>query len=424
MVERSGERLARDLYHALSTGDRAALGDLLHPDFTGRVTDGLLDVGGVHTSPEAMLREVWGRIGQQFRVRVEPEEFRAVDDGRLLVLGRYLGRARVSGGSLDAAFVHLIRTLDGRIAELTQLTDSQRFAQALADGRTETGRAETGRTETGPAAGVAQDGLLRRELSVVAYQIEGGLATVTLNRPEARNAIDEAMAAELYEVALRCAEEPELRAVLITATGPSFTVGGDIRRFAAADAKALPGLLGRMVSLYHRALDLFRRLDAPVVCAVRGGVAGGGLGLAYCADIVLAADDARFTLGFGGLGLSGDGGSSWFLPRLVGPRRAAELYFEQRVLTAAEAVEWGIASRVVPAASLHSEAFVVARRLAEGPTRAYAEIRGLLRDSADASLTDQLAAEQAALMRTAGTPDAAEGIAAFGAKRTPRFRGR
>jgi 2-(1,2-epoxy-1,2-dihydrophenyl)acetyl-CoA isomerase len=179
-----------------------------------------------------------------------------------------------------------------------------------------------------------------------------------------------------------------------------------------------------MVSLYHRALDLFRRLDAPLVCAVRGGVAGGGLGLAYCADIVLAADDARFTLGFGGLGLSGDGGSSWFLPRLVGPRRAAELYFEQRVLTASEAVEWGIASRVVPAASLHSEAIAVARRLADGPTRAYAEIRGLLRGSADASLTDQLAAEQAALMRTAGTPDAAEGITAFGAKRTPRFRGR
>ena len=161
----------------------------------------------------------------------------------------------------------------------------------------------------------------------------------------------------------------------------------------------------------------------PVVAAVHGAVAGGGLGLIYVADIVLAAEGTRFTAGFGGLGLSGDGGGTWFLPRLVGMRRAAELYFGRRVLQADEAATWGLITRVVREKDLTAEAESAARQLAAGPTRALAEIRTLLRRSPDASLGDQLLAETAAQSRTVATRDAAHGIECFMTKSRPEFRG-
>ncbi|WP_405150608.1 enoyl-CoA hydratase-related protein [Sphaerisporangium sp. NBC_01403] len=262
------------------------------------------------------------------------------------------------------------------------------------------------------------------DLPVVGFELTEGLAHVRLNRPAARNAIDSPMAAGLRDAATRCAEADGLRAVLISGAGPAFSVGGDIGVFAEAADHERAGLLRGMAALYHEALRRFLVLDAPIVCAVHGVAAGGGLGLLYCADLVLAAEDARFALGYGGIGLSSDGGTSWFLPRLVGPRRAAELYFEQRVLTAREAEEWGLVSRVVPAETIQQEALAVARRLAAGPTRAYAEMRHLLRGSGNLSLTDHLAAEERAMFRTAATADAGEGIAAFAGKRQPHFQGR
>jgi 2-(1,2-epoxy-1,2-dihydrophenyl)acetyl-CoA isomerase len=160
-----------------------------------------------------------------------------------------------------------------------------------------------------------------------------------------------------------------------------------------------------------------------VVAAVRGAVAGGGLGLIFVADVVIAAAGTKFAAGFGGLGLSGDGSGTWFLPRLVGARRAAEFYLEQRVLAADEAASWGLITRVVPAAELAAEAERTARQLAAGPTRAWSEIRTLLRRSAETSLGDQLAAETAAQCRTAGTRDARHAIASFLAKTRPAFDG-
>jgi 2-(1,2-epoxy-1,2-dihydrophenyl)acetyl-CoA isomerase len=257
----------------------------------------------------------------------------------------------------------------------------------------------------------------------VDFDLTEGLAHVRLNRPGARNALESTMAAALCDAAERCADADGLRAVLITGAGPAFSVGGDIGVFTAATDRQRPTLLRNMAAHYHEALQRFLRLDAPIVCAVHGSVVGGGLGLLYVADLVLAAEGTRFALGYPALGLSTDGGSSWFLPRLVGPKRAAELYFEQRVLTAHEAAEWGLVSRVVPAETIQQEALAVARRLATGPTRAYAETRHLLHDSADRSLADHLAAEERALLRTAATTDTAEGIAAFTGKREPHYQG-
>ena len=152
-----------------------------------------------------------------------------------------------------------------------------------------------------------------------------------------------------------------MRAVLIRAEGPSFTVGGDVAAMARTPPAELPALVSRITATYHATLQLLDRLPVPVVTAVHGAVAGGGLGLVYVADIVLAAESARFTAGFAGLGLSVDSGGTWFLPRLVGTRRAAELCFSQRVLTASQAAEWGLITRVVRDEDLAAEAETAAR---------------------------------------------------------------
>lgn len=397
------------LYDALAAGDRAVIGGLLHPEFVGHTTAGLpLELGGTYEGPDAMRREFWGRIGQSFDVRAYPTEFSFLDDGTLLVQGQYRGHAR-EGGTLNAEFFHLISFRDRQISRLQQLTDSQRWVEAIQSSPT--------------AVAVEGEPAVDKEPACVEYSFHDGLATVRLNRPEARNALNQQMADELLNLAIRLAELDGLRAVLITGNGPTFTVGGDIEVFAGETETGLPELLRRMTVPYHAALSILAELKAPIVCAVRGAAAGGGLGLVYCADIVLAAQSAKFASGFTALGLSGDGGNSWFLPRLVGPRRAAEFYFEGRVLSAEEAREWGIVSKLVPDDSLEQEAKDVARRLAEGPTSAFGEIRQLLRGSWQATLPEQLFKETAALARTSKTEDASGSITSFVNKKRPTFKG-
>jgi 2-(1,2-epoxy-1,2-dihydrophenyl)acetyl-CoA isomerase len=413
--------VAADLYQALESGDRARLAELLHPDFEGRVTEGLpLGLGGQYHGPDAMRRDFWGRIGRSFAVRAVPAEFCLLPDGRLMVTGRYTGTAR-GGGTLNADFVHLLSFADGRISGLVQLTDSAQWANALAaeaapaDGSTS--------TETVGGARSEADQARPRPPATVEFSVADGLAVIRLNKPAARNAIDQALVDDLAEAVQRCAADAAVRALLICANGPAFTVGGDVAVFAKAGRDELPGDLRRMTTGYHAALQILDRLEVPVVAAVHGAVAGGGLGLIYVADVVIAAEGTRFATGFSGLGLSGDGGGTWFLPRLVGMRRAAELYFGQRVLDADEAAAWGLISRVVPAADLAAEAERTARQLAAGPTRAFGEIRTLLRRTHEVSLGDQLQAETGALSRTAGTRDAARAIDSFMAKSRPEFRG-
>jgi len=258
----------------------------------------------------------------------------------------------------------------------------------------------------------------------VEFSAADGVGVITLNRPQARNAIDPQFTEDLRDAVEHGAADETVRAVLIRAEGPSFTVGGDVAAMAGTSAAELPALLSRITGIYHATLALLDQLPVPVVTAVHGAVAGGGLGLVYVADIVLAARSAKFATGFAGLGLSVDSGGTWFLPRLVGTRRAAELCLTQRVLSAREAAEWGLISRVVRDEDLTAEAGTAARLLAAGPTRALGEIRTLLRRSPDADLGGQLAAESEALARTGATWDAAHGIASFMAKTKPDFEGR
>lgn len=397
----SPQALAAALYEALAAGDKQWLAELLHPAFVGETTAGLpFDLGGHYDGPDDMRRRFWGGIAKHFVAKAIPHDMRVLDDGRLLVHGRYEGQGRAGGASLTADFMHLLSLREGRISALVQLTDSARWAQA------------------------GQGGVQTPAAEAVTLQVTDGLATIRLNRPEAHNAIDTAFVEAFYRAVLRCADDRSVRAVLLLGNGKAFTVGGDLPYLAKAEPPALPGLLRSMTGPYHEALRTLSRLDAPLVVAVQGPVAGGGLGLMYGGDIVLAADNSRFALGFSALGLSSDGGNSWFLPRLVGTRRAQELYFENRVLDAQEALDWGLITRVVPLAELEAQALACATRLAQGPTRAYAEMRRLFRDGSAATLSEQLGAETEALSRTAATEDAPAAIAAFTQKQAPVFHGR
>jgi 2-(1,2-epoxy-1,2-dihydrophenyl)acetyl-CoA isomerase len=254
----------------------------------------------------------------------------------------------------------------------------------------------------------------------VNLSFDGSVAELRFVRPEAGNAIDPVWVAEFRDAVATCAESAEVRAVLITADGRAFTVGGDLKHFSGR-LTDLDVALEEMVPVYHEALAQLARLTAPVVAAIQGPVAGGGLGVAFCSDIVLAAPEARFVCGFSKLGLSGDGGGSWWLPRLVGPKRAAAMMFENRELSADEAVELGIVTRVVAADRLEPEARAVAQRLADGPAVAFANMRRLLRESPGATLEQQLAAERTAMADCGRTADAREGVSAFVARPEPKF---
>lgn len=407
---------ARKLYSALESGDNLTLDELLHPDFVGETTAGLpLGLGGSYRGVQSMTRDFWWRIGAKYDLKAVPSSFSTTSTGTLLVEGFYEGRAR-GGHAFRAAFIHLFDFKDSRIVGLRQLTDSQAWAQALpaatAFNSPEIIAAEVPADE--PADGY----------KYLLFEMAEGLATITLNRPEARNAVNGALAEELLMVAMRLAEDATVRAVHIRAHGPAFTVGGDIDVFASTAHAELPRLLQTMTAPYHHALTLLSRLRAPIICEVQGAAAGGGLGLIYIADIVLAGESAKFAAGFAALGLSGDGGNSWYLPKLVGVRRAASFYLEQKVLSAEEACEWGMITRVVDDSQLQEQALMLAQRLAGGPTVALGNIRELLHESWTASLPAHLAAESSNLARSAATEDAIEAIASFTKKQQPTYKGK
>lgn len=251
---------------------------------------------------------------------------------------------------------------------------------------------------------------------------DDGVAHLTLNRPDATNAIDVKLANDFADVAERLAGEPQVRAVLLTGAGDRFCAGGDVRSFASAGAN-LHQALAEIIAPLHRAVDDLAELDAPVVAAVQGSAAGAGLALVAGADYVLAAQSAQLVMAYTGIGLIPDGGSTWYLPRVIGLRRATELALTNRVLSADEACDWGLVNQVVADADLQSEAAAVATKLAAGPTRALGQAKRLLRQSLDRDLNEQLDAEAAAMVAAGRSADGREGVAAFVEKRAAEFRG-
>jgi 2-(1,2-epoxy-1,2-dihydrophenyl)acetyl-CoA isomerase len=256
------------------------------------------------------------------------------------------------------------------------------------------------------------------------FEIADNVAHITLNRPEAANALNLELARDLEEVSLACDENPAVRAVLIDAAGKLFCGGGDLKSFAAQGEAELPGHLKRVTFYLHKALHRFARMRAPVVIAVNGNAGGAGMSLALSGDLVLAAESARFTLAYSRVGLTPDGSSTYYLPRIVGVRRALELALTNRTLSAREAEAMGIVTRVVPDAELNGEAQKLARELAQGATNAYGGIKRLMYAAANTTLDEQMELETEYIADCARTADAREGIAAFLAKRAPKFTGR
>jgi 2-(1,2-epoxy-1,2-dihydrophenyl)acetyl-CoA isomerase len=251
----------------------------------------------------------------------------------------------------------------------------------------------------------------------------GGLTTLTLNRPDKLNSFNEAMHAELRGALEHCAADPGCRAILLTGAGRAFCAGQDLSDRAMSADAGLPDLDDTLDRLYNPLIQLVRTLEKPIVCAVNGVAAGAGANLALACDIVLAARSASFIQAFCRLGLIPDAGGTWLLPRLVGEARARGLAFLGERLSASQAEAWGLIWRCVDDDRLLPEAMATAEQLAQGSTHGLALIKQALNASAGNSLDDQLRLESR-LQQTAGrTDDYREGVRAFQEKRAPRFRG-
>jgi 2-(1,2-epoxy-1,2-dihydrophenyl)acetyl-CoA isomerase len=253
----------------------------------------------------------------------------------------------------------------------------------------------------------------------ILFEVQGGVARIVLNRPKAANSINLDLARELVRAATRCDEDPAVRAVAITGTGNTFCVGGDLKSFAA-QGERLPHHLREVTTHLHAAVSRLARMDAPVIAAVNG-TAAAGMSLACACDLVLAAESARFTMAYTRVGLTPDGSSSYFLPRLVGLRRAMELTLTNRVLSAREALDWGIVSQVIADGELEAQVDALASDLASGATEAFGASKRLLHGGWSETLETQLEQEGRTISNASRTTDGREGIAAFLEKRAPRF---
>ena len=229
------------------------------------------------------------------------------------------------------------------------------------------------------------------ELSFVQVEQHDGIVTLTLNRPTQSNAIDESLASDLWRASNALATAADFDALLIGGAGPRFSVGGDLRYLNTLDDAVRGTTILAMTEIFHDALKALHRLDAPIVLAARGAVAGGALGFLGVADIVLIAPNTVFAVGSRANGLPLDGGVSWVLPRLIGARRAAEMYFEERVVTAEEAVEWGLATRIVPDNELDESARQLIEHLvAPGRGQATWHVRHLMAESSGTDFASHL----------------------------------
>ncbi len=263
-------------------------------------------------------------------------------------------------------------------------------------------------------------GLAEVSFKSLEFKVENSIAQIVLNRPDIGNPMDGDSVSDLERVAHICDNDPNIRAVLLTANGKVFCVGGDLRMF-----KTLGDRTSVQLKIFadqlHKAISIFARMDAPLVIAVNGFAAGGGFSLSMIGDYVLAAESAKFTMAYTKAGLSPDGSSTYFLPRLVGMRRAQELALANRVLSAKEAMDWGLLTRVVPDEKLREEALAVCASLAEGPKHAQAVVKKLLFCSLRNGLEEQMEIEGREIARAAASPDGQEGIRAFIEKRAPKF---
>jgi 2-(1,2-epoxy-1,2-dihydrophenyl)acetyl-CoA isomerase len=255
------------------------------------------------------------------------------------------------------------------------------------------------------------------------YEVKDAIATLTLNRPDAYNALNLTLGRDLFHATLEADEDPGVRCIVVTGAGKAFCAGGDVKDFAEAGDRV--GVVIKELTTYlHGAVSRLARTAKPVIMGINGIAAGGGMSFALAGDLVVAAESAKFTMAYSRIAASPDGSSSYFLPRLIGLRRALELHYTNRVLTAREALDWGLVNRVHPDPEFPGALAGLARELAAGPTLAFGRAKQLFHQSTQESLETQMELEAQAIAASGHTADFQAGVKAFAAKQPVSFRGR
>jgi 2-(1,2-epoxy-1,2-dihydrophenyl)acetyl-CoA isomerase len=260
------------------------------------------------------------------------------------------------------------------------------------------------------------------EYTTLLFDVKDHVAHITLNRPEALNAINLEWSRDLMYAVLQCDEDPAVRAVVINGAGSHFCAGGDLKSFTS-QGKNLPFHIKEVTTYLHAAISRMARMDAPVIAAVNGYAVGAGMSLALACDLLLAAHSARFSVAYTRVGLTPDGSMSYFLPRTVGLKRALELTLTNRMLTAQEAFELGIVTRVVPGEELLAQASQLANQLASGPSKSFGAAKRLMQTGWNETLETQMEEESQLISNITRTADTQEGICAFIEKRPPKYKG-
>ncbi|MFO0525269.1 MAG: enoyl-CoA hydratase/isomerase family protein [Alphaproteobacteria bacterium] len=264
------------------------------------------------------------------------------------------------------------------------------------------------------------------ESSELLCEIKDGVAVLTLNRPEVMNALNESLGAALSRTLHTLEFDHAIRCVVITGKGPGFMAGGDVGLFGRSLAMETPqrqALFHSFIQAMHPSIVAIRRMPKPVIASINGATAGFGMSLMMACDLALCTKSSFFTMAYAQMGLSPDGGGTFFLPRLVGARKAMELALLSERITSEEALRLGLVNKVVEDESLSLETWKMSDRLARGPTAAYAETKRLIMTSFECELPVQLQKEEIAFAKSTTSHDFCEAASAFLAKRSPNFTG-
>jgi 2-(1,2-epoxy-1,2-dihydrophenyl)acetyl-CoA isomerase len=259
------------------------------------------------------------------------------------------------------------------------------------------------------------------EASVLVEKAEG-VATIVLNRPHALNAMDLNLTEGLLRAAEECEGDAAVRVVVIVGSGRAFCAGVDLRAMTGSQELDPPGYLKRLTLFLHPAISCLTRMPKPVIARVQGATSGAGLSLMLACDLAIAAESARFNTAYMRVAVCPDGSSTYFLPRLVGLKKALEMFLLCETIDAGEALRLGLVNRVVPEADLEGVTTEVARRLARGPAMAMGKAKELVYRSLGESLESQMENERQAIVVCGGSGDFREGAQAFFEKREARFR--
>lgn len=255
--------------------------------------------------------------------------------------------------------------------------------------------------------------------ATVKVETRGAVAIVTFDRPDSANTLTVQVGMDLLAAAMTCGRNPAVRAVVLTGAGKHFCFGGDLRAMMARGA-VVDAYLSELTGYLHSAISHFVRMDAPVIAAVNGTAAGAGVGFVAMADLAITGESSKFSLAYTAVALVPDCSTSFFLPRIIGRKRAMELMLTNRLLSATEALEWGLVNQVVPDADVLAESIRLAEQLAAGPLHAFGKTKRLVAQSVS-GLESQMVLESEGIAQQAATAEGQEGINAFLEKRKPRF---